>query len=150
MNKIRIIFLFFLILISGCATTTKDYQIQGLKNQIQALEAQLQDKDREIEYLKETLREMERKKEEILDKQQLDRIERRIHVKEKGTQPTVKDIQIALRNAGYNPGAIDGKMGKKTQEAIKAFQRANNLTVDGKVGKETWNLLKNYLSKKEK
>jgi peptidoglycan hydrolase-like protein with peptidoglycan-binding domain len=52
-----------------------------------------------------------------------------------------------LKNAGYDPGAIDGKLGKKTREAVKAFQTANNLKVDGKVGSQTWGMLKEYLSK---
>ncbi|MCM8792068.1 MAG: peptidoglycan-binding protein, partial [Candidatus Omnitrophica bacterium] len=59
-------------------------------------------------------------------------------------------IQIALKNAGYNPGEIDGKMGKQTRQAIRAFQKANGLVVDGKVGKRTWSLLREYLYKKAK
>ncbi|MCM8800654.1 MAG: peptidoglycan-binding protein [Candidatus Omnitrophica bacterium] len=149
MGKIRIISLSFLILLSGCATTAKDYQIQGLRNQIQALEAQIQEKNRQIEYLKESLREAEKEREEILSKK-VDKTEKKAIIREKRSQPTVRDIQIALKNAGFNPGAIDGKMGRQTRQAIEAFQRANNLTVDGKVGKETWDLLKNYLYKKEK
>jgi carboxyl-terminal processing protease len=57
---------------------------------------------------------------------------------------------MALKNAGYDPGKIDGKMGKQSSEAIKAFQKANNLPVDGKVGKKTWSLLRDYLNKKVK
>ena len=66
------------------------------------------------------------------------------------SRPKTKQIQIALENAGYNPGRIDGRMGRQTREAIKAFQRANNLIADGKVGKKSWNLLKEYLYKKIK
>ena len=65
-------------------------------------------------------------------------------------RPATKDIQRALDNAGFNPGSVDGRMGKQTRNAIKAFQRANNLVADGKVGKQTWDLLSEYLKKKVK
>jgi len=53
-------------------------------------------------------------------------------------KPTTKEIQRALKNAGFDPGAVDGKMGPRTQQAIKEFQRAKDLKVDGKVGAKTW------------
>src|SRR3989338_7119292 len=39
-------------------------------------------------------------------------------------------IQTALANAGYYSGAIDGKIGPMTQQAIKEFQAAHSLTAD--------------------
>ena len=60
-----------------------------------------------------------------------------------------RDIQTALKNAGYYTGKIDGKIGPKTDSAIKAFQKNNSLKVDGVVGKKTWNLLNKYLSLQE-
>jgi len=62
------------------------------------------------------------------------------------TTPSKKDIQTALKNAGFYDGAIDGKFGPKTIEAIKKFQQENNLKVDGKVGHKTWTVLKKYLT----
>lgn len=64
-----------------------------------------------------------------------------------GLKPTTKEIQTALKNAGFDPGAIDGKMGKRTQQAIKEFQRAKALKVDGVVGPKTWGELGKYLKK---
>lgn len=55
-------------------------------------------------------------------------------------------IQTALKNLGLYAGSIDGKIGPKTKEAIKEFQRKNNLEADGKVGPKTWALMKNSLS----
>ncbi|MFA4991010.1 MAG: peptidoglycan-binding domain-containing protein [Candidatus Omnitrophota bacterium] len=52
--------------------------------------------------------------------------------------PTTKDIQTALKNAGFDPGPIDGKMGQKTRQAIKDFQAAKGLVADGVVGPKTW------------
>ncbi|MFA6079592.1 MAG: peptidoglycan-binding protein [Candidatus Omnitrophota bacterium] len=57
-----------------------------------------------------------------------------------------KDIQSALKNAGFYSGAIDGKIGPKTKKAIQEFQAAKGLTVDGKVGPKTWAELAKYLS----
>lgn len=52
-------------------------------------------------------------------------------------------LQQRLTAKGYGVGAIDGKFGSKTLEAVKAFQAENNLSVDGIVGINTWNALEN-------
>ncbi len=137
----------FAFCLSGCATARKqkDFQIQGLRNQISVLEAQIQAKDQEIANLIESLSKTAEEKELITKKASRKKV-----VAEVKSRPNIKQIQIALSNAGYNPGTIDGRMGKQTRDAIKAFQRANNLSADGKVGKRTWALLKEYLYKKVK
>ena len=53
-----------------------------------------------------------------------------------------REVQTALQSAGYYSGNIDGKIGGKTIEAIKQFQRDNSLKVDGIVGAGTWARLK--------
>ncbi|MEM0991133.1 MAG: peptidoglycan-binding protein, partial [Pseudomonadota bacterium] len=50
---------------------------------------------------------------------------------------TTKQIQQALKKAGFDPGPIDGVRGRKTIRAIKEFQAAKGLTVDGIVGRNT-------------
>lgn len=40
-------------------------------------------------------------------------------------------IQNALKDAGFNPGLIDGVIGKQTLVAVDAFQRKNNLPTGG-------------------
>lgn len=57
----------------------------------------------------------------------------------------VREIQQALKAAGFDPGPVDGRMGPRTQVAVRDFQRANNLTPDGKVGPRTWAKLESYL-----
>lgn len=47
-------------------------------------------------------------------------------------------LQQRLTAKGYGVGAIDGKFGRKTLEAVKAFQAEHNLVVDGIVGAKTW------------
>ena len=59
--------------------------------------------------------------------------------------PMPKQVQAALKNAGYYKDKIDGKIGPKSKQAILNFQRDNNLVVDGKVGPKTWSKLKDYL-----
>jgi hypothetical protein len=52
----------------------------------------------------------------------------------------VAQLQTMLKNAGFDPQAgtpPDGKLGPKTEEAVKAFQKANGLQVDGIVGAKT-------------
>lgn len=56
-----------------------------------------------------------------------------------------KEIQTALKNAGFYDGKIDGKVGPKTKKAIRQFQEAKGLKVDGKVGPKTWAELERYL-----
>jgi len=56
-----------------------------------------------------------------------------------------KQIQIALQNAGYYKGKIDGKIGSRTKAAIIAFQKAKQLNPDGVVDAKTWEELKRYL-----
>jgi peptidoglycan hydrolase-like protein with peptidoglycan-binding domain len=147
----RVIFLcvifVFLISLSGCATARKqkDLEIQGLRNQISVLETQIQAKDEEINNLRDAL-----SKTEVVRETKTLVVSKKKVILEVKSRPKIKQVQMALRNAGYNPGAVDGRMGKQTRDAIRAFQRANNLPVDGKVGKKTWNLLKGYLYKKVK
>lgn len=57
----------------------------------------------------------------------------------------VREIQRALKTAGFDPGTIDGRLGPKTTVAVRDFQRANGLTPDGKVGPKTWAKLEAHL-----
>ena len=54
--------------------------------------------------------------------------------------------QKILQKLGYNLGSsgVDGKYGKRTEEAVKAFQREKSLVVDGMVGIRTWAMLEKY------
>ncbi len=52
------------------------------------------------------------------------------------------DVQKALKRAGYDPGPVDGRLGKKTKSAIKAFQKNQGLTADGIIGEKTWSALR--------
>lgn len=56
-------------------------------------------------------------------------------------QNDVKRLQRALLQAGHKVDT-DGRFGKGTLRAVKAFQRAQGLQVDGIVGRGTWRALK--------
>lgn len=62
-----------------------------------------------------------------------------------GGDPFTRQVQKALKRAGYNPGPIDGMMGQNTQRAIERFQKARGLKVTGSTTPATWRLLKRYL-----
>jgi hypothetical protein len=49
-----------------------------------------------------------------------------------GDEPdAVLGIQMALRDAGYDVGATDGRLGQRTRAAIRAFERDHGLPVTG-------------------
>lgn len=128
-----------IFVLSGCATMNKNDALsnQGLRNKISALEAQLKEKDDEINSLKDASL-------KISEDFNLNK------TNEANQQIDPKQIQTALKNAGYYQGTVDGKLGKNTRRAVRAFQRANKLPADGKVGENTWMVLKEYLEKKVK
>jgi uncharacterized protein (TIGR02594 family) len=49
----------------------------------------------------------------------------------------ITGIQQALREKGFDPGAVDGVWGRNTIAAVKAFQQARGLEADGIVGPAT-------------
>ncbi len=61
-------------------------------------------------------------------------------------KPTSKQIQQALKNAGFYEGKVDGDIGPKTKKAVEAFQAQNGLKADGKVGPKTWAALLKHLN----
>ena len=63
----------------------------------------------------------------------------------------VRSVQRRLKELGYYKGSADGDFGPATEEAVKAFQKANGLTADGKVGEKTLSKMnsKNAVTYKE-
>ena len=57
----------------------------------------------------------------------------------------VKQVQRALKQAGFDPGSIDGLIGHRTHTALIEFQKAHRLEPDGVLGVKTWEALRAYL-----
>jgi len=53
------------------------------------------------------------------------------------TSDRIGEVQQALKNAGYNPGRIDGVIGIDTMRAVNSYQRENDLPVDKYLNLET-------------
>ncbi len=129
-----------ILLATGCATTRarKADPAQDPQSQIAGLQSQLVAKDQEIADLKY---QVESSRQALpstnfssgnADSKDLIRV----------SGVSASDVQRSLMRAGYDPGPIDGKLGKKTKSAIKAFQRKQGLTADGVIGEKTWAALK--------
>jgi peptidoglycan hydrolase-like protein with peptidoglycan-binding domain len=133
--RIKILLVVFLVVfLSGCATTrkTQDNQAQQLRNRINSLEAELQSKGEEISSLENKLQGL---KSSDIRKTKDSAV---LHL-------SLRQVQTALKTAGFYKGPIDGKTGPQTKEAIKAFQKANDLKPDGIAGKRTAEKLSKYL-----
>ena len=50
----------------------------------------------------------------------------------------MKTLQRLLNSLFYDCGAVDGIWGKKTNNAVIAFQTDKGLEADGIVGSKTW------------
>ena len=59
------------------------------------------------------------------------------------TGADVKTLQQKLIELGYLKGTADGVFGKQTASAVKAYQKASNLTADGIAGSQTLSSLSN-------
>lgn len=121
MKKYKIISLGLLLLMAGCTTYQRNLEEQPQSAQKPA--------SSEITTVTETVPPPAPSPEQLV-----------------AEKPTKKEIQTALKNAGFYNGEIDGKFGPQTKSAVEAFQSANGLKVDGTVGPQTWNLLKKYLN----
>ena len=121
---------FLIFAFSGCATMGKGKaKTDELEMRISDLEQKVIEKDDQIRTLEARLdttkKTEERKKVDV-------------------AKISKKDMQSALKNAGFYSGPVDGKFGQLTSNAIMEFQKANSLKVDGKVGQQTWLKLSEY------
>lgn len=64
------------------------------------------------------------------------------------TTDYIKEVQTVLKTLGYYSGAITGSL-PDVDEAVRAFQGANNLTVDGQPGNNTMTVARVRLSEYE-
>lgn len=140
MHKNIAVGILFIILLTGCVTTQggQGIQTQELQNHVNYLELELKRKNQEINRLES---ELEKTRYVTLSPN-----DQKIEYKksEVPQEIPIKQVQIALKKAGFYKGDIDGKAGSRTKEAIRAFQKARDLKGDGVVGKATWAALSRY------
>jgi len=147
---------------AGCATTnSKDStMISQLQYRLSEMERELEDKDKEIMDLNDEIKDMSYDLDKLKDRpapaprrvvrQTPARVEpARIEVKDEDQIIRIdveeKNVQTALKKAGYYQGPIDGKVGPQTKTAITKFQQDHGLTADGLLGRKTWSELRVYL-----
>ena len=138
--------LIFVFTLAGCATGRKEAAGDPMQTRITQLEEQLQQKDEELNDLKDqvqSLSEDVKKKDSAKKFGGFEGVVNKDGILRIDVNPD--QVQLALKNAGYYNGPVDGKLGGKTKKAIAEFQKAHNLNADGVIGKKTWNTLKTYL-----
>lgn len=122
---------FGMIVLAGCATTkgpsptALEGRMQSLENRVQVLESGMASSESGVS------------SDSV--------IEGRAARSSTAETMTKKDIQKALKNAGYYDGMIDGKIGPKTKAALMDFQKNMGLKVDGVAGRNTREELLKYL-----
>ena len=135
----------FILTFYGCATTGRSsvsQRIGDLEMRVDSLESQMQQQGEDIRGLEVSLV-GSKDKDDLLSFEDMETAQ----IKPKAVAKwTPKNIQLALRNAGFYSGTIDGKIGKLTRSAIVNFQKANGLKADGIVGTKTWSSLSQYLN----
>ena len=156
MGKKMLMLLGLVVMASGCATTAQDQtMVTQLQMRVGELEQEIQAKDAridEIEYeVKDLSYDVKRMKDQSKPVGAI-----RTSSSSSSSSAAVQDgeiirvpvsaeqVQGALKAAGYYSGAVDGKIGSGTKQAIVQFQKDNSLTADGLIGKQTWEALKAY------
>ncbi|MDD5669166.1 MAG: peptidoglycan-binding domain-containing protein [Candidatus Omnitrophica bacterium] len=134
MNKLIFLVIPLFLLLSGCATSKKVSQIE-----------------QRIAVLENKTAMMEQKQEPVVSESKDTSESTGVksdtgETASKDISMSIRDVQTALKNAGFYKGTIDGKIGKNTRKAIRAFQKANDLKVDGIIGSKTKDALAKYLN----
>lgn len=141
------------LMVSGCATTGKsgklEMQVEELQSAVNSLSARMDS----ISSVETRVEENEKAISEVRGELDEMKYSGSSHSSSGDTYsskstPTMKQIQIALRNAGFSPGPADGKKGAQTRKAIRSFKKANGLKPNDKVDRAAWNILKKYLYEK--
>ena len=146
-----------LIFSAGCTTTRQPSEINQLQIKVSQLERKLDDKDQEISDLKDQIADLSGRVDTSDGAMHADLPEEsapKVSLSKNTTvspediirvSASAKEIQRALKKAGYYEGTVDGKLGAKSQKSITNFQKDHGLGNDGIVGQKTWSELKKYL-----
>ncbi len=151
-----LIIILAVIFLAGCATTRQPSEVSQLQIKVAQLERKVDEKDQEINDLKDQVNDLSNKSDSAAahpeSSEEGETKTTKPSTAAKGSSEDIirvsasaKEVQRALKKAGYYDGVVDGKLGAKSQKAIAQFQKDHNLTSDGVVGQKTWNELKKSL-----
>lgn len=138
---------------AGCATTigSRAREAEGLKSQVASLESKIDSLNERMQELAERQGALEG---QISVSQPAGAAQAAKPVKRVAqaapNRLSVREIQQALKSAGFYPGPVDGKPGPKTREAVLAFQKSRGIKADGVVGVRTTTALIPFLGKESK
>lgn len=142
-----VILLGTMVLTTGC-TTKKRHQrdMTNLQNQIGALQSEVARLDQSLKETETALKSAPGWSGTGVGKGSAlgQFTEGAIYRTPSGFELPAASIQKALKNAGYYQGAVDGKVGSKTKQALRNFQRDNGLDPDGVCGRQTWARLQSF------
>lgn len=139
--------------LSGCATTSSRSG-GSLEIKVAQLERRLSDSDTEVQELKYEVSRLTSQisnmgsRGDASSGSKKDRQDSDDNFIEEGSiriSASAEDVQKALQKAGYYDGVLDGKIGRKTIDAIKNFQKEHDLKADGVIGVKTWQAMKSYI-----
>ena len=141
-RQVPLFFLASLVLTAGCASTKARKAVDSPSDpqaQITQLQGELAAKDQQIQELQYQLQSSQTS---IQSPSNFSGAKTSTSSYIRVSGVSVEDVQKALMQAGFDPGPVDGRIGKKTKSAIKEFQRRHHLTADGIVGERTWSYLR--------
>lgn len=146
--RCRLIYLLLAVLfLTGCASTGKrpgDTHVQYLQEEVSRLKEDIRQKDEKISYLEGRINKIQSQKispakeEKIAPAKPKDPASDSVNM-------TPKEIQTALKKAGFYKGAVNGRIEQETKKAISDFQKANGLKADSIAGRQTCSKLRKYL-----
>jgi len=144
-----------LSVVAGCSTTKAPSDLSRMQIKVGQLERGISDRDQTIADLKYEVESLSAQVNALRSKPRSKTIGKSSRTTKSSTtssksgiirvSASSKQVQSALKNAGYYSGPIDGKVGGKTKLAISEFQKDHDLTTDGIIGKKTWAELKYYI-----
>lgn len=125
------LFIVFLAMMGGCQTTNEKKISNNIASELNKRSIALDLRAAEL-YKKE--RALKAQQEEILEGE----INwRSVLCDPKRSNSYIFEIQKKLKSNGFNPGRVDGFIGKSTMKAVNQFQKAYGLPVDNYINIET-------------
>ena len=138
------------VALSGCATKKTEKKVDTMQAQVNAMTDELVRLDQSLQDTRAAIQAQEGKSGGMSEAGSVSSSGERavsggMYRTPSGFEIPSVNIQKALKKAGYYNGALDGKVGPGTRDAIASFQKDNGIKADGVCGRGTWAKLKSYL-----